>query len=413
MPELDKLSDIEVRHLRKIKRPGLVGDGGGLYLQTTTKGSVSWVLRFQLDGRPRMMGIGSAAIVTLKDARERARAARRLLLDGIDPIEARNAQRSQRRLEAAKAVTFKMAAERYIAAHESSWRNSKHRAQWKSTLGTYCYPVIGDLPVAAIDTALVLEIVEPLWREKPETGSRVRGRIEAVLDWAAAREYRSPLNPARLKGHLSKLLPRRSKVARVRHHPALPYAELPKLYAELGEGIGIARLALKFLILTAARTGEAIHATWSEIRLDGQIRLADGTFRACPMWVVPATRTKSGREHRVPLSPAAVDLLQSLPRLEGSDYLFPGARPRRPLSDMALLELMRGMRPGYVPHGCRSTFRDWVLEATDFAGDVAEAALAHVSGDATERAYKRGDALGRRQDLMIAWAAFVNSYVHS
>lgn len=402
----NKLNDFAIK---QIVKPGVHCDGEGLYLQITRKGSRSWLLRYQKDGRARAMGIGPLSLISLAEARKRARAARLQLLDGVDPIDARKEQKLKRKLEVAQSVTFKMAAEKYLAAHAGSWKNAKHRAQWTSTLATYVYPVIGDLPVGAIDTALVVRIVEPLWLEKPETGSRVRGRIEAVLDWAAARELRSPVNPARFKGHLAKLLPATRKIARVKHHPALPYADLPRFYQELGTGIGSARLAMKFLILTAARTTEVLEATWREIQMDAQVRLSDGTFRPCPTWVLPPERMKSGREHRVPLSPAAVELLRSLPRVEGTDYLFPGARSGRPLSNMALLELMRGMRPGYVPHGLRSTFRDWVLEASSFSGEVAEAALAHVSGDATERAYKRGDALGRRQDLMTAWAEFANS----
>jgi integrase len=404
MPERNKLTDLEVR---RISKPGLHGDGGGLYLQITPRGSRSWLLRFQRDGRARAMGLGPVELVPLKDAREKARSARRLLLEGQDPIDARRDQRTQRRLEAAKSITFKMAAERYIASHRASWKSAKHAGQWSATLTTYCFPLIGELPVAAVDTQLVMKILEPLWTEKPETASRVRGRMESVLDWAAAREYRPAFNPARYKGLLDKLLPRTRKIARTRHHPALAYADLPKFFAELGEGVGISRQALKFLILTAARTNEVIGARWSEIRLDGEIRLADGTSRPCPMWVVPAERMKSGREHRSPLPPAAIGILKSVPRMEGCDYIFPGARAGKPLSSMALLELMRGMRPGYVPHGLRSSYRDWVLEASSFPGEAAEAQLAHVSGSATERAYKRGDAMSRRQDLQNAWAAFV------
>ena len=294
------------------------------------------------------MGLGPYSLLTLAEAREKARAARRALLEGIDPLEAKAARRARARLDAARGMTFRQCAERMIASHEAAWKNPKHRAQWKATLATYAYPVFGELSVAAVDNGLVLKVLEPIWTTKPETAGRVRGRIEAVLDWAKARGYREGENPARWRGHLDKLLPNRRKVRAVKNHAALPYPELPAFMAELRERTGVSAKALEFAILTAARTSEVIGATWSEIDIKSGV------------WTIPAHRMKAGKEHRVPLSAPALELLKVLPR-EG-DFVFMGGRAGKPLSNMALLELMRGMRPGlrsarvplHVPRlGCR------------------------------------------------------------
>lgn len=401
-------SPFTTRTVVTMKGPGRYSDAGckGLWLQISPAGTKSWLLRYMLDGPTRIskngkpyrvgraMGLGPLDLVSLAEARERAQAARRLLLDGKDPIEERKAQELASRLEAARALTFQDCAERYIAAHETGWRNPKHRAQWKSTLATYAYPDLGGLPVAAVDTQLVLQVLEPLWTKRAETAGRLRGRIESVLDWAAARGYRLGENPARWRGHLDKLLPSKSKIAPVRHHPAVPYRDLPAFMAELRNNTSISARALEFTILTASRTGEAIGATWSEIDADTRV------------WTVPANRMKGGRPHRVPLSNRCMAILAGLPRIVGCEYLFPGGRPGKPLSNMALLEMMRGMRPGFVPHGFRSTFKDWATETTDHARDIVEAALAHVVGDKVEAAYRRGDALEKRRALMADWAAY-------
>jgi Arm DNA-binding domain/Phage integrase family len=285
-------SPFTTRTVLSMKEPGRYSDAGckGLWLQISLSGTKSWLLRYMLDGRARAMGLGPLELVPLADARERARAARRLLLDGKDPIEERKAQELAGRLEAARSLTFQDCAERYIAAHETSWRNPKHRAQWKSTLATYAYPDLGGLPVATVDTQLVLHVLEPLWTKRPETAGRLRGRIESVLDWAAARAYRQGDIPARWRGHLDKLLPSKSKIAPVQHHPAIPYRDLPTFMAELCQNGSISALALEMAILTASRTGEIIGAAWLEIDLDARI------------WTVPANRMKGGRPHRVPLS---------------------------------------------------------------------------------------------------------------
>jgi integrase len=380
----------------RAKTPGMYADGGGLYLQVTERGA-SWLYRFMLNGRAREMGLGPLALFGLSDARAKALDARRLRHDGIDPIEARKAQRMRARLDAAKAMTFQQCAEAHIKAHRVGWRNGKHATQWEATLATYAGPIIGALPVQAIDTALVLKVLEPIWTVRSATASRLRGRIEAIVDWAKVRGYRGGENPARWRGHLDKLLPARSKVRKVEHHAALPYAELPGFLVALREHQGIAARALEFTILTAARTGEVIGARWSEVDL------LDKT------WTVPAGRMKAGREHRVPLPARALAILEEMLAHRHSDdqFLFPGGKPGQPLSNMAFLMLLRGMGRGdLTTHGFRSSFRDWVAERTSFPSEVAEMALAHAVGNKVEAAYRRGDMFEKRRKLMEAWATF-------
>lgn len=379
----------------KAKRPGMYADGGGLYLRVTKEGTKNWVYRFMLNGRPRWMGFGPLALYGLQEARGKALDARRLRHEGIDPIEARRSARLQARLEAAKALTFKQCAESYISAHRAGWRNPKHAAQWEATLATYAEHVVGGLSVQAIDTALVLKVLEPMWTTKPETAGRVRGRIESILDWAKARGYRTGENPARWRGHLDKLLPARFKVRRVEHHAALPYAELPGFLATLREQEGIAARALEFAILTAARTGEVIGARWEEMDL------LDKT------WTLPAARMKAGREHRVPLSGRALAILEEMQAYRHPEeaFVFTGGKNGRPLSNMAFLMLLRRMGRGdLTAHGFRSTFRDWCAERTNFPTEVAEMALAHTVSDKTVAAYNRSDLFDRRRRLMTVWA---------
>jgi len=391
--QTERLSDLAVRRASK---PGFYPDGRQLYLQVSPTGTKSWLLRFARHGRERWMGLGPYPDVPLAEARHEAFEARRLLRDGIDPIEARRAARITARLEEARGLTFQDCAERYITAYEGGWRNAKHRAQWRSTLKTYAFPVLGELPVATIDTALVMKSLEPIWEAKPETAGRVRGRIEAVLDWAVARNYRTGDNPARWRGHLDKLLPARRRLARVKHHPALPSRDLPAFIVELRAQVGVSARALELAILTAARTGEVIGATWGEID------------KGAKVWTVPAERMKGGRAHRVPLCERALEILKSLPR-EG-DHVFGGARAGKPLSQMALLMTLRRMgRGGLTVHGFRSTFRDWAAERTSFPREVAEAALAHAIPDKVEAAYRRGDLLERRRQLMEAWSKYCAS----
>jgi integrase len=384
---------LTARHVATLKDPGRYGDGGGLWLQISTWGTKAWIFRFTMQGRARHMGLGPVDTLSLAEARDKARDARKLVLDGIDPIEQRKAVQKARWAETAKQITFRDAAQRYIDAHKAGWRNPKHASQWSATLELYAYPVVGTLPVGAVDTALVLKILEPIWSVKTETASRLRGRIEAVLDWATARHYRQGENPARWRGHLDKLLPAKTKVRKVRHHDAMPYVDIPAFMAELRRQDCISAHALEFTILTAARTGETVGATWDEIDLLTKV------------WTIPGERTKSGREHRVPLSDRAAELLGKVSREDKNPFVFLGQRAGQGLSNMAMLQLLRGMKgDGLTVHGFRSTFRDWAAEETNFPREVAEAALAHVLRDKTEAAYRRGDALEKRRRLMQAWA---------
>jgi integrase len=385
--------------VEKAKKPGMYADGGGLYLRVTPEGARNWVLRFMINRRPRWMGLGPLSLYGLAEARARALDARRKRHEGIDPIEARRTERARQRLDAAKVVTFKQCAESYINSHRAGWRNDKHAGQWGATLATYAYPVIGTLPVQAVDTGLVLKALEPIWAAKPETASRLRGRIESVLDFAKVRGYRDGENPARWRGHLAKLLPARSKVRAVEHHAALPYADLPAFLITLRTQEGTSARALEFLILTGARTGEVIGAQWSEIDL------LDKT------WTVPASRMKAHREHRVPLSPRALTILreiQAAHRGESDEaFVFPGGKAGKPLSNMAFLMLLRRMgRADLTAHGFRATFKTWASERTSFQNEIIEASLAHITGGKVEQAYMRGDLFEKRRRLMQQWATY-------
>jgi integrase len=339
------------------------------------------------------MGLGGFPDVPLTDARAAARRARELIRAGKDPIAEAKAAASALRAAQSRNVTFKQAAKAYIAAHETGWRNAKHAQQWRNTLEAYAYPVIGELMVRDVEVANVLEILEPLWTSKTETATRLRGRIEQVLDWSTARGHRDGLNPARWRGHLDKLLARPSKVARVEHRSALPFQELGAFMQRLREAEGMGARALEFVILTAARSGEVRGAVWSEIDL------------ATAVWTIPGDRMKAAREHRVPLSPRAVAVLKALPRMAGTDFVFPAPRGGV-LSDMTLTAVLRRMKVAAVPHGFRSTFRDWASERTNYPRDVAEMALAHAIGDKVEAAYRRGDLFEKRRRMMTDWARF-------
>lgn len=389
---MHKLSAAKVA---KTSKPGHYGDGGGLWLQVSASGTKSWVFRFTRAGKAREMGLGALHTITLSEARERAGGCRKLLVDGIDPIERRNAGKQTAAAEAARALTFDQCAEQYIEAHRAGWRNDKHAAQWTATLATYASPIFGKLPVAAVDTALVMKVLSPIWTEKTETAKRVRGRIESVLAWATVQGLRHGDNPARWRNHLDKLLAAPEKVAAVQHHAALPYSRMGEFMALLRAHPGTSARAVELVILTAARTCEVFNATRSEFDLDRAV------------WTVPKERMKAGREHRVPLSDAALALLRAATPEEGADYIFPGGKEGRPLSNMAGLQLLKRMGFGdYTVHGFRSTFRDWAREQTNFPREVAEAALAHVVKDKTEAAYARGDLLEKRALLMQAWADY-------
>jgi integrase len=392
-----KAIGLTARQVAAITAPGLhpVGGAVGLYLQVTSDAGRSWVYRYQLNGERHDMGLGPLDAIGLAEARQRAVDARRMVLAGTDPIEARRIERATMALSAATAMTFKQCAEAYITAHQAGWKNPVHAKQWPSTLATYVYPVFGALPVQAVDVGLVMKVIEPIWSTKPETASRVRGRIESILDWATSRSYRRGENPARWRGHLENLLPNASKVRRVVHHAALPYSDIAAFMAELRQQEGVAASALEFAILSAARTGEVLGARWPEINLAGRI------------WTIPAERMKAGKEHRVPLSDAAVVVVEAMTAIRSSEYVFPGASAGRPLSNMVFLMLLRRMGRGdLTAHGFRSTFSDWCAEQTNFPSEVREMALAHAVGDKVEAAYRRGDLFQKRRQLADAWGRF-------
>lgn len=396
MPKKAKeLSALEVRNLSE---PGthFVGGVAGLVLKVKDTGAKSWVLRAIVGSKRRDYGLGGFPDVTLAAAREAARAARAKIKSGIDPIDEARQARSALKATQASAITFQKAAEAYINAHKEGWRNEKHTKQWTATLTTYAYPAIGNLLVQDVGLPQVLAVLEPIWKTKTETASRLRGRIEQILDWATARGYRDGLNPARWRGHLDKLLPKPSKVARVEHHDALPASEVGTFMAALRKQEGIGAKALELVILTAARSGEVRGARWSEVDLDNGL------------WVVPGHRMKAGREHRVPLSDAAITLLKSVPRHAETELIFVGAKGGQ-LSDMTLSAVIRRMKAPCVPHGFRSTFRDWAAECTNYPSEMAEMALAHTINDKVEAAYRRGDLFEKRRKMMADWAAFCSA----
>lgn len=382
----------------RLKAPGFHAVGGvpGLHLQISDSGARSWILKVSINGKRREKGLGGYGDVSLSDAREAARMARADVARGVDPIEHAKAVQSLLRAQTEKAVTFDDAAAKYIKAHKEGWKNAKHAQQWENTLATYATPVIGPMLVRDVEMAHVLKILEPIWTTKTETASRVRGRIESVLDWAKGRGYRVGDNPAAWNGNLDAQLAAPKKVAKVIHHPALPIGKLNAFVFALRGREGMAAKALEFAILTAARSGEVRGAVWSEIDIDEAL------------WTIPAARMKMEREHRVPLSESAIRILTALPHLEGVDYVFPAPRAGQ-LSDMTLTAVMRRMEVDAVPHGFRSTFRDWAGESTNYPRDVAEMALAHKIGDATEAAYRRGDALEKRRRMMADWAKFIDT----
>lgn len=397
MPKLpDLMGPLAVSRLRK---PGLHAVGGvpGLALQVLKSGGRTWILRVMIGTRRREMGLGGYPGVTLAAAREAAREARDLIRKGIDPIEAAKEARAALLVTPTAGYTFRAAAEAYIAAHEASWKNPKHRDQWTATLKNYAYPVMGKLDVAAIELPHVMRVLEPIWNKKTETAKRLRGRIEMVLDWAGARGFRSGSNPARWRGHLDKLLAKPSKVHRITHHRALPIDEMAQFMTQLRSAEGTGARALEFAILTAARSGEVRGATWKEIDLDARV------------WTISAERMKAAREHRAPLSKAAVAVLSAMPSGRPDAYVFKAAHGGR-ISDMTISAVLRRLEVDAVPHGFRSTFRDWAAERTTYPNEVAEMALAHAVGNKVEAAYRRGDLFEKRLAMMDDWADFCLGY---
>ena len=392
MPKIaTQLSDRAVAAIRAEGRHP-VGGVPGLQLRVTDTGHRGWVLRVTVGDARRDMGLGAYPATTLARARDKARDVHASLRSGVMPA---TPSRAARQAVTLASKTFKECVLDFLRDKEGEWRNPKHRQQWENTLTQHAFPHIGPLPVGDVDLPHVLACLEPLWREKTETATRLRGRIESVLAWATVRKYRSGDNPARWKGHLDALLPAPAKLKKVTHHRAVPIDGMAPFMADLRSRAGIAARALEFTILTAARSGEVRGATWAEIDL------------TAAAWIVPGPRMKSGREHRVPLSKAAIKLLESMPRMNGTELVFPGTKGQ-PLSDMSLTAVLRRMKVDAVPHGFRSTFRDWAGDRTIYPRELAEAALAHIVGDAVEQAYRRGDALEKRRDLMESWSVFID-----
>ena len=390
---LNRLSATKVGNLTE---RGYYADGGGLYFRVSEFNTRLWAFRYTRAGKAREMGLGTFPDVSLKEARESAAEKRKLLRDNVDPIEQRQAAKSVMIAAREAALTFEQCAVAYIGIKEHEWKNAKHAAQWNNTLSAHAYPIIGSVLINHVEQTHILKILEPLWTTKTETASRLRGRIESILDYATARGYRKGDNPARWRGHLDKLLATPGKVAKVEHHAALPYTEIGGFMAGLRRQAGMGALALEFAILTAARSGEVRGATWPEVDLDSAV------------WNIPADRMKAGREHRIPLSGAAVELLRALPRIDGSDQIFPNTKGAA-LSDMTLTAVLRRMECPVTAHGFRSTFRDWAGETTAYPREVIEHALAHQLKDKAEAAYARGTLFDKRRRLMADWATYCDS----
>lgn len=394
-----KLTQLQVD---KLKIDGIHSDGAGLSLKVTKNGSKSWIYRYMLAGKAHWMGLGSYPDVSLAEAREKAAELRKLTRQNIDPLLEKRKQASVIRAAISKAITFDDASAKYIEAHKASWKNEKHAEQWTNTLKTYASPIIGSVDVSLIDTGHIMRILEKdnFWNEKTETASRVRGRIESVLDWATVRKYRTGENPARWKGHLDKLLPARSKVKKTEHHAALPWLQMGAFMVKLREQEGTAAKAVELAILTACRSGEVRGAVWEEFDLEAGI------------WIIPPERMKAKKEHRVPLQEKAIQLLRKQKELFPNGYVFPGMKEGKPLSDMSLTAVLRRMEQNEITvHGFRSSFRDWAAESTAYPNEMVEMALAHTIGNKVEAAYRRGDLFEKRRRMMQDWSNFCDTVI--
>jgi integrase len=389
---MGKLSAKKIEHLKKV---GYHPDGDNLYFQVTSSNAKSWIFRFSFDGKRREMGIGSYPEITLEKARESAIELRRLVKAGTDPIELRKADQAAKRAERNNAVTFAYCAKQYIESHRHGWKNVKHAQQWENTLEQYAYPIIGETIIKDVDTALIMRVLQPIWLAKNETAGRLRGRLENILDWAAVQGFRAVENPARWKGHLDNLLASPGKVQKNNHFKALPYSEINPLMLALRANGSVSAKALEFLILTAAHTGEIIGAKWDEIDFDNQL------------WIVPADRMKAKREHRVPLSSRAIEIVREMQALKTNDAIFPGRSKGGFLSNAAMDKLLQQtLGIDATVHGMRSTFRDWASERTAYPHEVCEMALAHTIRNQAEAAYRRGDLIEKRRNLMEDWLRF-------
>ena len=386
-----KAKGLTARQVDTLKNPGDHADGNGLYLGVTSSGMKTWLFRYHVDRRRHAMGLGPIRLKSLSKAREEARELAIKISNGIDPIQERKTNYRK------SSITFGEAAARYIQAMQPGWKNAKHTQQWHNTIDKYCTP-IGELSVDKIDTYLVLKCLEPIWAVIPETASRVRGRIEKILDWSRVNGYREGENPARWSGHLDQSLPRKTKIRTVKGHASMPYKELPPFWPVLNSTEGLGARALQFTILTACRTSELLNAKWRGIDEPSQI------------WTIPAERMKAGREHRVPLSCAALSLLRVLKNQQRSDLIFPGRKREQSLSNMTMLRVLQRLNSPCTPHGFRSTFRTWISEKTNHLHEVAEAALAHTIRDKVIAAYQRRDLFEKRRQLMRDWAEYVHSH---
>ena len=384
---------LTARTVETKKIAGYYSDGGNLYLRVSKNLTKTWAFYYKKEGKRTEMGLGSVNYMSLEQARNKADELRKQLMNGIIPLSEKQRQAQENKLLRAKFMTFQQCADAYINAHRAGWKNPKHIQQWQNTLSQYAFPIFGDLDVKSIDTVLITKCLEPIWLTKNETAGRVRGRIESILDWATVHEYREGVNPARWRGHLDKLLAKPSKVQKTEHHKALPYNDITNFIDQLKNQEGIAAKCLKFTILTAARTGETIGAKWHEIDFDTKI------------WTIPAIRMKAEREHRVPLNTDTINILHDMAAHRINDYIFPSTK--KGLSNMSMLAVLKRMkRTDITVHGFRSTFRDWAAESTTYPGEVVEMALAHAIKNLTEAAYRRGDLMEKRSQLMEDWALY-------
>jgi len=392
--------NLSPKEIKELCVSGTYGDGAGLYLQVTPNGTKSWIYRYQIDGRRRWLGLGGFPAVSLSEARKERSRLKLKVKAGIDPLneKAENIAKAEvaRKVQVARKMTFQNCAEAYIESMAPHWKNRKHEQQWRNTLATYAYPAIGSLAVADVDLDHVLQILQPIWLKKTETATRVRNRVELVIDWANVLKYGNGANPARWKGNLDKILPKPSKLKGNKHHAALRYDDMPTFMDALMRQRGLGARALELTILTASRTSEVLNANWDEFDLKKA------------MWIIPSDRMKAGKEHRIPLSPAAIKLLEGLRSDSGSEgHVFPGQKRGKSLSNMAMTKVLHRMgRKDITVHGFRSTFRDWIAEQTSFPQRVAETALAHRLKDGAEAAYQRGDLFDKRRDLMAVWAEY-------
>ena len=391
-----KAAELPPLSINRLKEPGLWAVGGvaGLYLHVNARGARSWILRVVVGDKRRDMGLGGYPDIGVADARQKAREARLKIEQGVDPILLRKQAKSELMALQATDKTFEQAAGEYIKIHADSWSNDKHRKQWESTLAAYAFPVVGKLSLRHIRQEHILKILEPIWTTKTETATRVRGRMESILDWAKVKGLRSGENPAAWKGHLDHMLPAPTRLKKIEHLTAVPVREMPGFMVKLRQAAGIAAQALEFLILTAARSGEVRGITWEEVSLDDAL------------WIVPAERMKMKREHRVPLSDRAVAILKSQPRIDENPLVFPAPRGSQ-MSDATMSAVLKRMGVHATVHGFRSSFRDWCGDYTNYPRDLAEQCLAHGADDPVEAAYRRGDALERRREIMNEWSKFV------